>query len=140
MSAALSCQNWMYVSNLDRSPCQPFRENFTMKQIPEVVIRASLSLLSLQFSCLAAAAQEFEREPVEYSRRQPENRVSRLMADLQSGQRTLKHEPHFGYLRSLLAQLDVPQSSQTLVFSKTSLQRQRISPAAPRALYFSDDT
>jgi hypothetical protein len=34
----------------------------------------------------------------------------------------------------------VPESSQTLVFSKTSLQRQRISPSTPRALYFSDDT
>ena len=26
-----------------------------------------------------------------------------------------------------------------LVFSKTSMQRQRISPGAPRAIYFSDD-
>src|SRR5262249_28458222 len=33
----------------------------------------------------------------------------------------------------------VPVSSQTLVFSKTSLQRRRIAPRTPRALYFSDD-
>ena len=33
----------------------------------------------------------------------------------------------------------MPVSSQMLVFSKTSLQRQRISPRHPRALYFNDD-
>lgn len=85
-------------------------------------------------------AQEFEREPIEYSKRTGENRVTQLMAELQSGKKTLKHEPRIGYLRNLLAELQVPESSQTLVFSKTSLQRQRISPATPRALYFSDDT
>jgi hypothetical protein len=85
-------------------------------------------------------AQDFEREPIEYSKRSGDNRVTRLMAEIQSGKKGLKHEPGFGYLRSLLAELQVPESSQTLVFSKTSLQRQRISPATPRALYFSDDT
>jgi hypothetical protein len=36
--------------------------------------------------------------------------------------------------------LDVPVSSQTLAYSKTSLQRHRITPRTPRALYFGDDT
>jgi hypothetical protein len=35
--------------------------------------------------------------------------------------------------------LNVSPSSQTLVFSKTSLQRQRISPRTPRSLYFNDE-
>src|SRR6185369_12949183 len=35
--------------------------------------------------------------------------------------------------------LKVPRSSQTLVFSKTSLQRSRIGPKTPRAVYFADD-
>ena len=42
-------------------------------------------------------------------------------------------------LRELLHLLEVPVESQTLVFSKTSLQTHRISPRHPRALYFSDD-
>ena len=42
-------------------------------------------------------------------------------------------------MRSLLAALDVPISSQMLVFSNTSLQLRLISPRNPRALYFSDD-
>jgi hypothetical protein len=43
-----------------------------------------------------------------------------------------------GYLRSLLQELRVPETSQLLVFSKTSCQRERISPKSPRAVYFND--
>ena len=39
----------------------------------------------------------------------------------------------------MLRELQVPVSSQMLVYSKTSLQRNRITPRTPRALYFSDD-
>jgi hypothetical protein len=45
----------------------------------------------------------------------------------------------WGYLPALLEALDVPVSSQALVFSRTSLQTDRIAPWAPRALYFNDD-
>jgi hypothetical protein len=44
-----------------------------------------------------------------------------------------------GYLPALLEALKVPAESQMLVFSKTSMQRQRISPRTPRAVYFNDD-
>jgi hypothetical protein len=88
---------------------------------------------------VAAIAQEFEQEPIRYSQSQPDNRVSRLVERVKSGETKLAQEEHFGYLRSLLAELDVPTESQILVFSKTSLQRHRISPRTPRALYFNDD-
>jgi hypothetical protein len=39
----------------------------------------------------------------------------------------------------VLKLLDVPISSQTLVFSKTSFQYPKISPEHPRALYYNDD-
>ena len=45
-----------------------------------------------------------------------------------------------GWLPSVLEQLNVPQSSQLLVFSKTSLQLRRIMPRRPRALYFNAET
>jgi hypothetical protein len=83
--------------------------------------------------------QECEQEPIRYSQSQPDNRVSRLLDQIATGEKSLPHEEGLGYLRALLAELDVPVSSQTLVYSKTSLQRQRISPRMPRALYFSDD-
>jgi len=39
----------------------------------------------------------------------------------------------------VLAALDIPVSSQVLVFSRTSLQTEYIAPWAPRAIYFNDD-
>ncbi len=62
-----------------------------------------------------------------------------LRSELQTGRRVLQTEPATGYLRSLLEQLKIPLASQTLVFSKTSLQKHLISPANPRAIYFNDD-
>ena len=56
-----------------------------------------------------------------------------------AGTTKLEFERDHGYLRSLLRHLDVPESSQVLVFSKTSLQRDRISPKTPRAIYFNDE-
>jgi len=42
-------------------------------------------------------------------------------------------------LDRLLDEFSVPVESQVLVFTKTSLQRNRIHPSNPRALYFSED-
>jgi hypothetical protein len=85
------------------------------------------------------AADDFEKDPINYGSAEADNAVSRLQTRLASGKAGLTHEEHFGYLRSLLRELNIPESSQMLVFSKTSLQRHRISPHTPRALYFSDD-
>jgi hypothetical protein len=88
---------------------------------------------------ISFATDDFERDPINYSQTDPVNIVSQLQQRLAAGDAKLEFEPHFGYLKSLLRELNVPASSQTLVFSKTSLQRQRISPRAPRSLYFNDD-
>jgi hypothetical protein len=86
-----------------------------------------------------AAAGDIESEPINYAKAPADNVISRLQQRIESGRTTLKYEPHFGRLRSLLGELQVPESSQTLVFSKTSLQRHRITPTRPRSLYFNDD-
>ena len=67
------------------------------------------------------------------------NPVARLQARMTAGKRTLKFEKQRGYLLSLLEALNIPVSSQTLVFSKTSSQREQTSPKTPRAIYFSGD-
>src|SRR6187455_986813 len=103
------------------------------QKLTQAVVVAAWMLGSL------AVAQEFEREPIEYSKREPKNRVSQLMAELKSDKQSLKYDEKFGYLPALLEALEVPQSSQMLVFSKTSLQRSKIAPRTPRAIYFSDD-
>lgn len=84
-------------------------------------------------------AQDFEREPINYAAATADNVVSQLQERLGRGQVTLERESGTGYLRSVLKELNVPVSSQMLVFSKTSLQRHRIAPRTPRAIYFNDD-
>jgi hypothetical protein len=70
--------------------------------------------------------------------------VTDRAAAFQQKLRDAKVKPAFrdahGYLEAVLQALDVPVSSQVLVFSKTSFQAPRISPRLPRALYFNDDT
>ena len=81
---------------------------------------------------------EYDLAPIHYSTTEPTNRVSIL-------QQRLEEDPGFHgldpktTLRRCLEALEVPVDSQVLVFSKTSLQRNRISPRTPRAVYFSDD-
>jgi len=65
--------------------------------------------------------------------------VSQLDERLKVGELTLqKDEGPSGYLRAVLAALNVPIESQVLVFSKTSFQAPRINPTNPRAIYFND--
>jgi hypothetical protein len=65
--------------------------------------------------------------------------VARLQSRIDSGEVTLESEPHLGYLPAILRALNIPTSSQSLVFSKTSFQFTLILPSQPRALYFNDD-
>jgi hypothetical protein len=87
----------------------------------------------------ATRGDDIDREPIRYATAPTDNAVSRLLSRLDAGEVTLNYEEGFGYLRSLLRELRVPESSQTLVFSKTSLQRHRIGPKSPRAIYFNED-
>jgi hypothetical protein len=87
----------------------------------------------------AVRGEDIEAEPIRYSRTTPDNVVSRLESRIAAGEAVLEYEAEFGWLRSLLKELDVPESSQTLVFSKTSMQRERITPKTPRSMYFNDD-
>src|SRR5262249_19255537 len=66
------------------------------------------------------SGQDIERDPIHYSVATPLNAVSRLQERLAAGRAQLEFEPEHGYLRSLLRALEVPESSQVLVFSKTS--------------------
>ncbi|HEV2700424.1 MAG TPA: hypothetical protein VGV09_02250 [Steroidobacteraceae bacterium] len=68
------------------------------------------------------------------------NDIARLQKRLDAGSVKLTATAQHGYLESLLKALNINPDSQTLVFSKTSLQIDFISPATPRAVYFNDDT
>jgi hypothetical protein len=65
--------------------------------------------------------------------------VTVLARRLRSGETRLVAGPAGSVLPSLLRELKIPVSSQVLVFSKTSLQHELITPRTPRAIYFNDD-
>jgi len=96
-------------------------------------------LASALLMVAAGRGEEFEQPPIEYSQSTPENCISELQARLDGGQSQLVYAEGTGYLPALLEALEVPVESQMLVFSKTSLQRERISPRRPRAIYFNDN-
>jgi hypothetical protein len=83
---------------------------------------------------------EFEGPPIEYGKRFTTDRVAELGKKLEAGEVTLASDGKQGYLAAVLKALDITPESQTLVFSKTSFQLQKISPGRPRAVYFNDDT
>ena len=66
--------------------------------------------------------------------------VAALKKRLDSGQTSLTFSETLGYLPSLLNELGISPDSQLLVFSKTSFQRDPISPKTPRAIFFNDET
>ena len=84
--------------------------------------------------------QSQEYRLIGYDEAARHNPVARLQEALASGHVSLEYKNGNGYLASLLAALNIASSSQTLVFSATSLQRDLIGPHAPRALYFNDST
>jgi hypothetical protein len=93
-----------------------------------------LLLLAALVSFLVTPARAADADPA------PDDAVARLQRKIDAGQAKLSYDPQRGYLDTLLGELKLPPSSQSLVFTKTSLQRDQISPENPRAIYFNDDT
>lgn len=89
-------------------------------------------------SVVALPGDDIDEEPIHYSKTAPTDPVAKLQARLARGEVKLPRDSR-GYLAAVLKELRIPVSSQVLVYSKTSFQRDRISPNTPRALYFNDD-
>lgn len=83
--------------------------------------------------------EDFERAPIHYSKATANDPIAQLKSRIERGEATLEWDATLGYLPSLLKALDIPVSSQGLVFSRSSLQRNKISPKKPRAIYYGDD-
>ena len=76
---------------------------------------------------------------IAYTDTAPTDPIARLQAAIDAGDAKLEFDAERGYLPSVLRALEVPVSSQAFVFSRTSLQVDRIAPWSPRAIYFNDD-
>jgi hypothetical protein len=113
-------------------------------------MRRSLAFVVIVITCLVArhmllAAQggdvfavSIDHAAIQYTTRPTNDVVAELNKKLQAGQTTLAFDGRVGYLRAVLAALDVPVESQTLVYSPTSFQTEHITETTPRALYFND--
>lgn len=105
-----------------------------------VGMRCTLAVtMTLLGGQLAWAQVDFEQPPIDYGNARPNDAITKLQEQIDAGDVDLTHEDGLGYLKSVLDVLNVPASSQALVFSKTSFQLRRISPRTPRAIYFGDD-
>ena len=78
-------------------------------------------------------------DPINYFAESSDDAVIRLQKRLDAGELSFSNHKHSGHLLDLLQVLKVPVESQTLVFSKTSLNQPLIGPKNPRAIYFNDD-
>src|SRR4051794_13511570 len=75
---------------------------------------------------------------IQYATRPPTDRVAMLNRALADGSQSLRRDARTGYLVGALDALGVPAESQLLVFSKTGVQRDYVSPHNPRALFFDE--
>lgn len=99
-----------------------------------------IGLLTIPLIALPLAAQsDFNDAPIHYQTADTTDPVAKLAQRIAAGELELKWSDEHGWLPAILKTLDIPRSSQTLVFSKTSQQLRRIDPSRPRALYYSDD-
>lgn len=107
----------------------------------------AVALVALWLGATGAAFQRSDAFPesrhhpnIKYGSTAPTDVVAQLNAKLQQGELTLAFEPGgHGYLKAVLDALGIDASSQTLVYSGTSLQATYIKPDNPRAVYFNDN-
>lgn len=104
-----------------------------------VLLKSAPLVLAMGVAVGAQMASIAEQDPIAYSKTAPKDAVAKLQQQIDSGEVTLAYDEAHGYLPAVLKALHVPVSSQGLVFSRTSLQVDRIAPWTPRAIYFNDD-
>ena len=101
-------------------------------------MKRCLPLLFLTMPALAGS-DYWELPPIRYSDTAAANTLTKLAADLSSGARKMQGTTGLERLKFVLAELQIPEESQILVFSKTSHQNSLIQPNNPRSLYFSEN-
>ena len=100
----------------------------------------SLVVLTIAEQLEDTSALPLDHKAIQYAELPADDPVARLEKRIEKGEVKLEAQRNrWGYLPSLLKQLDVNTDSQVLVFSKTSFQAERVSPTRPRAVYFNDN-
>jgi hypothetical protein len=106
--------------------------------------RLMLLVMAIVVAVIAAPSQAPAPAPsrnhpaIAYSSTDLNDPVTNLTRKIDSGEVRLAYDRESGYLRSILAALNVPIESQLAVFSKTSFQTEVITPQTPRTIFFND--
>jgi hypothetical protein len=105
----------------------------------------SLHLVLLLLTLLVGSARaqffnDFDQSPHDYWTAEMNDPMSRLLAEVQRGEKVINEKPGLPLVSRLLRELEIPVESQVLVFSRTSLQRGMVSPQNPRAIFFNEET
>jgi hypothetical protein len=98
--------------------------------LPGILLAASV--------CAEPSYKNFDEPPHNYHTAPLKDRFTKLKADLESRRIPLDDSSEKAFVISLLKALDIPATSQMLVFSTTSLQLRFITPRNPRAIFFND--
>jgi len=102
----------------------------------KLVTMAMLMALALNVG-RAQGVETYEQPPISYSTTESRDPLVKVRSRIAAGEITFSGSAK-EIVERLLRELRIPVESQMLVFSKTSLQRPRIRPDHPRAVYFSD--
>lgn len=116
-----------------------FRQTRILVQYVALIGVLTLIIAAVSFSDTDKGVVPDPDDPaIEYTSRPTNDAVVALNRAITAGKVRLRFDSEHGYLPSVLETLHVPIQSQMAVFSKTSIQAQRINPRNPRTLFFSD--
>lgn len=99
------------------------------------IVALSLALCTT----LARGAELWELPPLRYADTPATDPIARLARELAAAKRQLAGATPLDRVKAVLELLEIPVSSQVLVFSKTSKQNHLITPAHPRAVFFNEN-
>jgi hypothetical protein len=105
-----------------------------------LLTRVGLGLIGAFILATPLAAQTTPEDRFRYDENgSPLDPVAILQKRIDAGDIVLEFGDTHGYLEAVLEALDIPASSQGLIFSRSSLQTNLITPWTPRAVYYNDD-
>ena len=116
----------------------PVRGSTTMVRVLVALTTTIIALLGLAAPASAQLPYDTQYPTIPYATAEASDPVAVLARELAEGDVTLERERSSAYLAAVLHELDIPVSSQMLVFSKTSLLARLVWPETPRAIYFND--
>lgn len=113
--------------------------SFTLSLRARARFFAGVVLSAFAILPVLGQSEPFEQAPIHYSETEARDPVSTWQERLNENSLQFDQRSESAFVESVLAELDVPVASQVMVYSKTSLQIDAISPRRPRAVYFSEE-